>query len=67
MGIPNAIIVPFEPPAIRGVGSVGGFQFEVKDEGNHDFGTLSPATQAIIMKGNKYSCTFRSFFEFYSQ
>lgn len=53
LGIPNAIVVPFEPPPIRGVGSVGGFQFEIKDEGTHDLNTLSSATQSIIMHGNK--------------
>ena len=35
MGIPNAIIMPFEPPAIQGVGSVGGFQFEVRRRRTH--------------------------------
>ena len=53
MGIPNAIIMPFEPPAIHGVGNVGGFQFEVKDEGNHDLNELSSATQDIITSGRK--------------
>jgi len=53
MGIPNAIIMPFEPPAIQGVGSVGGFQFEVKDEGGHSLSELSSATQAVIGAGSK--------------
>ena len=53
MGIPNAIIMPFEPPAIQGVGSVGGFQFEVKDEGGHTLSELSSATQAVIGAGSK--------------
>ncbi|MFH0703224.1 MAG: multidrug efflux RND transporter permease subunit [bacterium] len=53
MGIPGAIIVPFEPPAIQGVGSFGGFQFEIKDEGNHNINDLSAATQALIMESRK--------------
>ncbi|MDD3013148.1 MAG: multidrug efflux RND transporter permease subunit [Candidatus Gastranaerophilales bacterium] len=53
MGIPEAIVMPFEPPAIHGVGNFGGFQFEIKDEGNHDLNTLSAATQSAIMNGNK--------------
>lgn len=52
-GIPNAIIVPFEPPAVEGIGSFGGFQFEIKDEGNHDLNTLANVTQALTMNGNK--------------
>ena len=53
MGIPDAIIVPFEPPAIRGVGSFGGFQFEVKDDGSHELNTLSTSTQSLIASGMK--------------
>ena len=53
MGIPDAIIVPFEPPAIRGVGSFGGFQFEVKDDGTNDLNTLALSTQAVVMNGRK--------------
>ena len=34
MGIPQAQIFAFNPPAINGVGSVGGFQFELEDRGN---------------------------------
>lgn len=53
MGIPDAIIVPFEPPAIQGIGSFGGFQFQVKDEGNHDITQLSAAAGGIIQEGRK--------------
>jgi HAE1 family hydrophobic/amphiphilic exporter-1 len=53
MGIPSAIIIPFEPPAISGVSNVGGFQFEVKDEGNNDISTLSSATQNVIKEASK--------------
>ena len=53
MGIPDAIIMPFEPPAIRGVGSIGGFQFQIKDEGGHTLDELSAATQAVIGTGSK--------------
>jgi len=53
LGIPDAIVMPFEPPAISGVGSLGGFQFEVKDEGSHSLAELSAATQAVIAEGSK--------------
>jgi HAE1 family hydrophobic/amphiphilic exporter-1 len=34
MQIPQAQIFGFNPPAINGVGTVGGFQFELEDRGN---------------------------------
>ena len=34
-GIPGAIVVAFEPPAINGIGSFGGFQFELQDLGRN--------------------------------
>ncbi len=33
MGIPGAVIVPIEPPAIRGLGTFGGVQFELLAKG----------------------------------
>lgn len=51
--IPNAIIMPFEPPAIQGVGNIGGFQFELKDEQGKELSELSSAAQSIIMNGSK--------------
>jgi len=53
MGIPEAIIIPMEPPAISGIGNFGGFQFEVKDEGGHELSDLEKATQSVVMKGNQ--------------
>jgi HAE1 family hydrophobic/amphiphilic exporter-1 len=53
MGIPGAIVVPFEPPAIHGVGSVGGFQFEIKDETGHDLSVLSSSTMGVIGAASK--------------
>lgn len=50
---PNAMIFAFEPPAIRGVGSLGGFQFEVLDKGSHELNTLFTTTQDVIGNGRK--------------
>ena len=33
--VPGAIVVAFEPPAIQGIGSFGGFQFELQDLGRN--------------------------------
>ena len=34
-GIPGAIVAAFEPPAIQGIGSFGGFQFQLQDLGRN--------------------------------
>jgi HAE1 family hydrophobic/amphiphilic exporter-1 len=52
-GLTDAIAVVFEPPAIRGIGDVGGFQFELIDQGNHTLQELSAAAQTIIAEGNQ--------------
>lgn len=51
--IPDAIIVGFEPPAIDGIGNVGGFQFEIKDESGQSIDALNLATQSVIGEGAK--------------
>lgn len=53
MGIPGAIVMPFEPPAIRGVGSFGGFQFEVQEETERNLSTLFDTVQTLTMAGNQ--------------
>src|SRR5256886_12678343 len=35
-GISGAIVIPFEPPAVQGLGTFGGFQFELLDQGTQD-------------------------------
>jgi hydrophobic/amphiphilic exporter-1 (mainly G- bacteria), HAE1 family len=52
-GLPDAIVASFEPPAVDGIGTVGGFQFEIKDQANHDLDTLNTATQNVIAEGSK--------------
>ena len=51
-GITGAIVVPFEPPAVQGLGTFGGFQFEVQDQGNHTLQELDTTTQEMIREGN---------------
>jgi hydrophobic/amphiphilic exporter-1 (mainly G- bacteria), HAE1 family len=45
-GIESALVLPFNPPAIQGVGSIGGFQFELESE-TGDLGQLSGTVRAI--------------------
>jgi HAE1 family hydrophobic/amphiphilic exporter-1 len=44
-GIPEARILPVNPPAIQGLGSFGGFQFELQDRKGND--SLQPLLQAL--------------------
>jgi HAE1 family hydrophobic/amphiphilic exporter-1 len=48
LGNPDALVLPFSPPAIRGVGSFGGFQFELEDRAGGEIESLAGATQALV-------------------
>jgi hydrophobic/amphiphilic exporter-1 (mainly G- bacteria), HAE1 family len=47
-GISGAIAIPFEPPAVQGLGAFGGFQFEVQDQGGHTLQELDKSTHDMI-------------------
>jgi HAE1 family hydrophobic/amphiphilic exporter-1 len=51
-GIPGAIVVPVAPPAIQGLSTFGGFQFELLDASGGSITNLASVTQQIAMKGN---------------
>jgi HAE1 family hydrophobic/amphiphilic exporter-1 len=51
--ISGAIVIPFSPPAVQGLGQFGGFQFEVQDQGGHTLQQLDQVTQDIIRQGNQ--------------
>jgi hydrophobic/amphiphilic exporter-1 (mainly G- bacteria), HAE1 family len=50
-GISGAIVIPFEPPAVQGLGQFGGFQFEVQDQGNHTLQDLDKTTHDLTRTG----------------
>ena len=47
-GVPGAIVVAFEPPAINGIGSFGGFQFELQDLGRNTLQDLDATAHKIV-------------------
>jgi HAE1 family hydrophobic/amphiphilic exporter-1 len=53
MSIQGAIVIPFPPPAVQGLGQFGGFQFEVQDQGGHTLQQLDQVTQESIRRGNQ--------------
>ena len=53
-GIQSAMVIPFAPPAINGLGNFGGFAMEVLDQGSgRGIENLSAATQALIAASQK--------------
>ncbi|MDQ2865881.1 MAG: efflux RND transporter permease subunit [Candidatus Eremiobacteraeota bacterium] len=50
--IPEATVLAFNPPAINGVGSFGGFQFELEDRGNVGLDTLMKTANQYAVLGN---------------
>ena len=51
--ISGAIVIPFPPPAVQGLGQFGGFQFEVQDQGGHTLQQLEQVTQELIRQGSQ--------------
>jgi HAE1 family hydrophobic/amphiphilic exporter-1 len=52
-GITGALVIPTAPPAIQGLSTFGGFQFEVLDETGGDIANLANATNQVIAKGTQ--------------
>jgi hydrophobic/amphiphilic exporter-1 (mainly G- bacteria), HAE1 family len=52
-GISGALVLPFLPPAVQGLGQFGGFQYELQDQGGHSLEDLAKMTQEIISQGNR--------------
>jgi multidrug efflux pump len=50
-GIQDAYIAVFPPPAIQGLGTVGGFKMQIEDRAGLGFETLYAETQKIIGQG----------------
>ena len=51
-GISGALAVPFNPPAVQGLGNFGGFTFEVEDLGRNSVQQIANATYGLIGAGN---------------
>ncbi len=51
-GITEALVIPFLPPAVNGLGAFGGFQFIVQDRGGHSLDALAKATADVVQQGN---------------
>jgi hydrophobe/amphiphile efflux-1 (HAE1) family protein len=53
MGIPGAFALSFDPPSIPGLGTTGGFEFQIEDLTGRGSTALNDATQAVIVEARK--------------
>jgi hydrophobic/amphiphilic exporter-1 (mainly G- bacteria), HAE1 family len=53
MSLTDATVIPFNPPAINGLGNFGGFQFEVMDTSGGDISLLERGTREICSHANQ--------------
>jgi hydrophobic/amphiphilic exporter-1 (mainly G- bacteria), HAE1 family len=51
-GVSGAIVVPFNPPAVEGLGNFGGFAYELEDQGRNTLPQLANAANQIVAQGN---------------
>ncbi len=51
--VPEALIMPFNPPAIQGLGTVGGFEFWIVNEGEGSQAMLENMTHEFIAAASK--------------
>ncbi len=51
--ISGAMVFPFLPPAINGLGQFGGFTYELLDQSGGPIGGLEAAAQQLMAEGNK--------------
>jgi HAE1 family hydrophobic/amphiphilic exporter-1 len=51
--ISGALCIPFQPPAVQGLGSFGGFQYELQDQGGHTLQELEQATRGLMREGSQ--------------
>jgi HAE1 family hydrophobic/amphiphilic exporter-1 len=47
-GVPGGILFAAEPPAIQGIGTVGGFQFILQDGGRNTFGDIDRIAHTMV-------------------
>ncbi|HKV24381.1 MAG TPA: multidrug efflux RND transporter permease subunit [Candidatus Acidoferrum sp.] len=51
-GIQGALVIPFNPPAVQGLGQFGGFQYELEDLGRNSLQTIANTANDLVAQGN---------------
>ncbi len=52
-GITEGLAIPFNPPAVQGLGQFGGFSFQVEDLGRNSLQEISSVTNQLVAAGNQ--------------
>lgn len=50
--IQGALVIPFNPPAVQGLGQFGGFQFELEDLGRNTLQGIADTANNLVAQGN---------------
>jgi HAE1 family hydrophobic/amphiphilic exporter-1 len=53
LGLPEAIVLSFDPPSIPGLGTTGGFEFQLEDLSGRGSVALNDVAQALIAEARK--------------
>jgi HAE1 family hydrophobic/amphiphilic exporter-1 len=53
LGIPEAFVLSFDPPSIPGMGTTGGFEFQLEDLNGRGAAALNDVAQALIAEARK--------------
>ena len=53
ISIPEGICLVFPPPAVRGIGTVGGFKIQIQERNGSDYSQLADVVNKIVAEGNK--------------
>ena len=51
-GISGALVLAFLPPAVQGLGTFGGFQYELQDQGGRSLEELAKVSQDLVRQGS---------------
>jgi HAE1 family hydrophobic/amphiphilic exporter-1 len=53
LGLPEAVVLSFDPPSIPGLGTTGGFEFQLEDLSGRGSVALNDVAQALIAEARK--------------
>ena len=48
MSIPDALVIPFNPPPVQGLGQFGGFQFMLEDQGRNTLQAIADTANQLV-------------------
>ncbi len=53
LGIAGGLVVPFNPPAVQGLGRFGGFEYQLEDLGRNSLQTIADTANQLVGQGNQ--------------